>query len=706
MAQVQILTPVSKNGSSFTTSYMFFNSRMRNITATGTDAKVVYNAGGKEDIWVLDATAATVKSSASNYDANTRITLTLLSRNYRTTTDDEIFNVDDMVYAFATSDSKVIIMIDEGNTELSIIKADVASLVALKTLIDAATAITSSAVYLQDATTPAYFLEVISDSDGTALTANRTLTFDTNNQDLMFTVGSAADCSVTLSGSIYIDMTGTGNAITFTGDANAINITGGANAINIVGDNLLCNIGTDVVLTIGDNSVVTFGNASIFTVSPAVTCVLDQNLETTADVDFNSVTITPATDVAALTVTGTNIATANVIDLDATALTTGSLIDYLAITTKTSGYLFNGSMTTSTLDASFLADDFSVESAHDGVGADTLRMIRRTWSGAMPNGTANSNWACFENVFTSTVGSAGAEGGYLKGLHIDWTGATLQGSDIDAYGVYVNAAGITATGGTGTAYNEFGLAQFRDDRNTVTICKGEQQAIETDGEIDTRGRFDFIEDFKMQTINETDFGVVLHNNGGGSDPAIAANRIGGEIDCVTGGTTADGSEVQLSLPVRADSGELVYECRIKISDITDVKVFVGLTDNVAAFEHPFDIDGADAVTATATDACGFVFDTTAATDEWFMCAVDSALVDTGSAALGVAPVNATYQEFRIEVSADGTTIKYYINNTLYGTLSTAGVTETVSLYPTVVISELNNSARTAVVDYVYTGHLR
>jgi hypothetical protein len=316
----------------------------------------------------------------------------------------------------------------------------------------------------------------------------------------------------------------------------------------------------------------------------------------------------------------------------------------------------------------------------------------------------------FEGIFSGTVGSGGSEGGQVKGLHLDWTGATLQGDSIDAYPVYVDARGITITGGCLTAFREFSLARFVDDTNDTLIGVSDgtgESAIRTNGEINDRDYFSFFEDFCMQTINETDFGIVLHSNGTGSDPAIAANRAGGQIDLVTGGTTDDGSELQVAIPVQAGYGKVVMEGTIKPSALTDVKIFIGLTDNIGTFEHPFSIDGSDVVTATADNACGFVYDTTAATDNWFIAAVNATTVDTGSSVLvGSAPSTTEFYRYRLELSSDGSTIKFYINGSLLGTLSVSGVLATADLYPTIVVSELNNSARTLVADYIYSGHTR
>jgi len=393
---------------------------------------------------------------------------------------------------------------------------------------------------------------------------------------------------------------------------------------------------------------------------------------------------------------GTTAAANHVFDwADTLQLTTGSIFNFGEIDSKTSGYLFNGSMTTSTIDGSLLLDDFAVSCDHDGLGADTLRVIRRIWSGDMLIGTADIDFAYNEFSLSGTIGTDASVGASIIGNLMTWT-ATFNDDAIAGYMGYYDMSGITPTK-YGTLVNH----KFLDDRNTVEIGVQDQMAIRTDGEIDDRGYFSFFEDFKMQTINETDFGIVLHSNGGGSDPAIVEARPFGQIDLVTGGTTDDGSELQCYLPVKNEWGKVVMEGNIRVIYTTDVKVFIGFTNNSATFEHPFDIDSSDVVTATADDACGFVLDTTAATNEWFMAAVNNAIVDTGSAPLGVAPV-AGFRKFRIEISTSGFA-KFYIEDTLVGELDTTGVDVDIDLFPTVVVSELNNKARTVVVDYIYYG---
>jgi len=143
-----------------------------------------------------------------------------------------------------------------------------------------------------------------------------------------------------------------------------------------------------------------------------------------------------------LSITGT-CATA-CIDFGAASVTTGSLIDYVGITGKVSGYLFNGTMTTSTLTDTTIIDDFSCSCASDGLAADTLRGMRRIWSGAMPNGTAVVDFKFMELQWSSAFGSGGADGGTPVILCLD-SNATINDSAANFYALDVDLAGLTLT---------------------------------------------------------------------------------------------------------------------------------------------------------------------------------------------------------------------------------------------------------------------
>ena len=258
------------------------------------------------------------------------------------------------------------------------------------------------------------------------------------------------------------------------------------------------------------------------------------------------------------------------------------------------------------------------------------------------------------------------------------------------------------------------VARFGDQSNShyIQIAQDGEMTLSGNGMINQRYRFEIFDDFIQQTLTEAD-GPWIENSGADDlavDPAISAQECG-VVVLTTGdndGTVAqDGSQLVCHIPVQADSGGLVFEARLHINTaITNVAVNVGLTDSTA-LEEPFTIAGGDAITSVATDAACFVYDTSATTDEWWACAVDSNTDDAGNAATGTAPTADTYQTLRIEVSADGATIKYYIDGTLEVTLSgDAGVTPDTNLYATVIACGDGTASKTVDVDYIYVGHVR
>lgn len=113
----------------------------------------------------------------------------------------------------------------------------------------------------------------------------------------------------------------------------------------------------------------------------------------------------------------------------------------------------------------------------------------------------------------------------------------------------------------------------------------------------------------------------------------------------------------------------------------------------------------DAIRSNASDAVCFVYDTGATTQEWFACAVDSDLDDTGMTTVGVAPTSGVYQVLRIEVSNSGNTVRFYIGGTLVKTLTNAGISASTNLYATVCINSTSIS-RYSYVDYILIQHNR
>ena len=240
--------------------------------------------------------------------------------------------------------------------------------------------------------------------------------------------------------------------------------------------------------------------------------------------------------------------------------------------------------------------------------------------------------------------------------------------------------------------------------------RGEATLVGT-ARFNARGAFEIFDDFTYQAIAATYTPWILLNGNDAEaiDPAINAQERG-VVRITTGdndGTTAeDGSQLVAHIPVQADSGGLVFETRLHINTaITNVSVFAGLTDSTA-LEEAF-TNAADVITSNADDAAGFQYDTGATTEEWWMCAVDGTVDDAGIATLGTAPVADVYQKLRMEVSADGATINFYIDDVLKDTLSgDTGVSPDVNLYATVIACGDSTASKTVDVDYIYVGHNR
>ena len=171
-------------------------------------------------------------------------------------------------------------------------------------------------------------------------------------------------------------------------------------------------------------------------------------------------------------------------------------------------------------------------------------------------------------------------------------------------------------------------------------------------------------------------------------------------------TAGDAEQLSLSLEWQADQGSLVFEIRLHLdTTIASTELCVGLTDNVA-LELPF-TNASDTITAVASDAVAFCYDTNATTDEWWALGVDSTTKATGNAATGTAPTADTYQTLRIEVDDGGADCRFYIDGTLAGTLTANCVTPTIALAPVVVISSAQNTASVVVdVDYILVGAAR
>jgi len=201
----------------------------------------------------------------------------------------------------------------------------------------------------------------------------------------------------------------------------------------------------------------------------------------------------------------------------------------------------------------------------------------------------------------------------------------------------------------------------------------------------------------------------------GSDGACVdwtkTDAVGGTVVGTIGNTTASmavsGTQLDRGLDWKANQGNLCLEARVKMSTIATIAVYIGFTDQVAALEMPVNsAGGSHTITTNATDACGFLFDTTdSGTDQWLLVGVANDVDATVQSGIGVAgaavlPVADTYATFRIEIGTDGSAV-FFRNGIQVGTKMAGAVTATVALTPVVAaFNRTTSGAPTITVDYL------
>ena len=196
---------------------------------------------------------------------------------------------------------------------------------------------------------------------------------------------------------------------------------------------------------------------------------------------------------------------------------------------------------------------------------------------------------------------------------------------------------------------------------------------------------------------------ILNSTGDANDPAVVVTQ-NGDCRITTSATDNQGSQLVGAHSMKANYGGVFMEARLKIATaVTTAAVFVGFSDS-SALEEPMSYATAT-LTTTLSDGAGFIYDTDGTVDNWFAASVDTN-VDDEVGLLGVAPVADTYQTLRVEISKDGLSVNFFINGAPAGTASTAGVTETVALFPIISVYNRDGSANTVDIDYVMFGHDR
>ena len=224
------------------------------------------------------------------------------------------------------------------------------------------------------------------------------------------------------------------------------------------------------------------------------------------------------------------------------------------------------------------------------------------------------------------------------------------------------------------------------------------------------------DDFMGDTLNT----FLWHNPTKGSDAGTADFAILQGVSGVIRGTTGAGAGATMAvngilidggLDWKANSGGLYFQTRLKMSSLATIALFAGFTDQVSTLEMPINMNAGVAITTTATDAVGFVFDTNATTATWKLLGVandvDATLQEAvqSTTVLTSAPTAAVYDTLRIEVSTAGVA-SFFLNGKQVGTKMTGAVTATVALTPCIATFVRAAISTTVDVDYIAVGSLR
>lgn len=237
---------------------------------------------------------------------------------------------------------------------------------------------------------------------------------------------------------------------------------------------------------------------------------------------------------------------------------------------------------------------------------------------------------------------------------------SLQGSD---YGLGPNGELISRGSHVRGAHGKQIVGSSIDTVSFTDEFMGSGQAYSTtpiNGWISRKG-----------TTNTVDWTITEGVNGG----------IVGKVGDTTASMAVSGIQLARGLSWKANQGGLRCLWRVKTGIITNIAIFVGFTDQVAALEMPIQsAAGSHTITTNATDACGWLFDTAdTGTDQWLLTGVAND-VDATVQTTSLVPVADTFEYLGVEISAAGKA-SFYRNGAQVGTTMSGAVTSTVALTP-------------------------
>jgi hypothetical protein len=371
----------------------------------------------------------------------------------------------------------------------------------------------------------------------------------------------------------------------------------------------------------------------------------------------------------------------------------------------------------------------------NGTGSVMLSHLKSWFSGRL---TAGSNGYFLRNA-AQTIGtgllaqensgngfSLWGQSGALAGINL--TGCTSDGDNTAAStyggmslnnvsGARIDLKVTKFSGASGTPTNAINLTA--DTINCeINVASDSTSSRIVDGhgvgnnDIKVNGR-----PLHFRRVSDDFLGDVLAdqwNSQAGSDPqaVVAAinSQSGGVVRLTTGDDAAasmavNGVQMDSGLNWRADTRGLSIEFRVNISAITNVAVFIGFTDQVAALEMPIEsAASADTITTNASNAVGIMFDTAMSTDNWWLVGV-ATNTDATAQNSAVAPTAATFETWRIVLSGSGQAA-FFRNGAMIGSVMTGAVTATTLLTPVVAAFSRGAASRNIDLDVIEVKALR
>jgi hypothetical protein len=214
------------------------------------------------------------------------------------------------------------------------------------------------------------------------------------------------------------------------------------------------------------------------------------------------------------------------------------------------------------------------------------------------------------------------------------------------------------------------------------------------------------DDFTGKTLNGDVWTGTVGSDGACVAPAIVTGQLRGLVRMTTGagaGATmaVNGVQIDSALTYQPTLGAMVFEARVTIpSVITTMAIFVGVTDQAGALGMPINASGVgDGVTANRTNACGFLYDTAMSTDNWWIVGNSTSGAGTPQN-VGSAPVQSTYETFRIEFPISGNSAVFFRNGVLVGTSMSNALYAGAPVTPVVAAFSRAASSRVIDIDYI------